>query len=517
MTIVLGILALLFLFLAIYFFQRKKAIEGRLKKAEETAEDIIARAKREAESILKEASLQAKDYMLQVRSDFEKESQRKKEELQKLERRLIQKEEMLDRRTEVVDKRESEVNRKEKELDSKSAKLDSLIKDYEEKSAKVMDELERVAGMSAEEAKAELMSRIEEEAKMDVARRIKALEDEFREEADRKAQKIIALAIQKYAADYVSDKVVTAVSLPSDDMKGRIIGREGRNIRAFEALTGVDLIIDDTPEAVILSCFNPVRREIARIALERLVADGRIHPARIEEVVNKVTKEVEQQIKEAGEQAIFDLGIHSMHPELIKLIGKLKFRTSYGQNIYAHSLEVAFLSGAIASELGLNPKVAKRAGLLHDIGKAVDHEVEGPHALIGADLAKKYGESSRVVHAIAAHHEDEEPHDILPIIIQAADALSGARPGARREMLENYLRRLEDLEKIASSFKGVDKAYAIQAGREIRVIVRPEKITDEAALMLARDIAKKVEEELSYPGQIKVTVIRETRAVEYAR
>jgi len=516
-TIALVILAAFFMFVALYFYFKKRSIEERFKKAEETAEDVIQRAKREAENILKEASLQAKDYMLQVRAEFEKESQKKKEELQKLERRLLQKEEMLDRRTEVVDKRETEINRREKELDAKNSKLDALMREYSEKKEEVLKELQRIAGMTTDQAKQELMKLIEEEAKHDVAKRIKVLEEEFREEADRKAQKIIALAIQKYAADYVSDRVVTSVSLPSDDMKGRIIGREGRNIRAFEAVTGVDLIIDDTPEAVILSCFNPVRREIARIALERLVADGRIHPARIEEVVGKVTKEVEQQIKEAGEQAIFDLGIHSMHPELIKLIGKLKFRTSYGQNIYSHSLEVAFLAGAIASELGLNPKVAKRAGLLHDIGKAVDHEVEGPHALIGADLAKKYGESSRVVHAIAAHHEDEEPHDILPIIIQAADALSGARPGARREMLENYLRRLEDLEKIASSFKGVEKAYAIQAGREIRVIVHPEKITDEMALMLARDIAKRVEEELQYPGQIRVTVIRETRAVEYAK
>lgn len=361
------------------------------------------------------------------------------------------------------------------------------------------------------------MTMIENEAKMEVAKKIKAIEEEFKEEADRKAQKIIGLAIQKYAADYVSERVVTTVPLPNEEMKGRIIGREGRNIRAFEAETGVDLIIDDTPEAVILSGFNPVRREVARVALERLVADGRIHPARIEEVVEKATDEINQQIKEAGEQAIFDLGIHNMHPELTKLIGKLKFRSSYGQNMYTHAMEVSFLSGAIASELGLNPKVAKRAGLLHDIGKAVDHEVEGPHALIGAELAKKYGESSRIIHAIAAHHEDESPIDILPIIVQAADALSGARPGARREMLENYLRRLEDLEKIATSFQGVEKAYAIQAGREIRVIVQPGKTSDEMAYMLARDIVKKVEHDLSYPGQIKVTVIRETRAIEYAR
>jgi ribonuclease Y len=328
---------------------------------------------------------------------------------------------------------------------------------------------------------------------------------------------MISVAVQRYAADYVTEHVVTAVPLPSEEMKGRIIGREGRNIRAFEAATGIDVIIDDTPEAVILSGFNPVRREIARISLSRLVQDGRIHPARIEETVEKVTKEVDETIREAGEQALFDLGIHGVHAELVKLVGKLKYRTSYGQNIYTHSLEVAFLCGMIASELGLNAKVAKRAGLLHDIGKAVDHEVEGPHALIGADLARKYGESSRVVHSIAAHHEDESPRDILPILVQAADALAGARPGARREMLANYLKRLEDLEAIARSFSGVEKSYAIQAGREVRIIVDTQKISDDAACILARDIAKKVESDLSYPGQIRVTVIRETRAVDYAR
>lgn len=510
MVILLGALSL-------YLLINRKAGDQKAKRAEEAAEDALKRAKRESESILKEASLHAKDYMLQARADFERETQDKRSELQKLERRLLQKEELLDRRTESLETRETDFGKREKQLDQTSKQLNEKIESYKQITEEAKERLERISGYTLEQAKQELMTMMENEAKMEVAKKIKAIEEEFKEEADRKAQKIIGLAIQKYAADYVSERVVTTVPLPNEEMKGRIIGREGRNIRAFEAETGVDLIIDDTPEAVILSGFNPVRREVARVALERLVADGRIHPARIEEVVEKATDEINQQIKEAGEQAIFDLGIHNMHPELTKLIGKLKFRSSYGQNMYTHAMEVSFLSGAIASELGLNPKVAKRAGLLHDIGKAVDHEVEGPHALIGAELAKKYGESSRIIHAIAAHHEDESPIDILPIIVQAADALSGARPGARREMLENYLRRLEDLEKIATSFQGVEKAYAIQAGREIRVIVQPGKTSDEMAYMLARDIVKKVEHDLSYPGQIKVTVIRETRAIEYAR
>ena len=503
--------------LSLYLLINRKAGDQKAKRAEEAAEDALKRAKRESESILKEASLHAKDYILQARADFERETQDKRSELQKLERRLLQKEELLDRRTESLETRETDFSKREKQLDQTSKQLNEKIESYKQITEEAKERLERISGYTLEQAKQELMIMIENEAKMEVAKKIKAIEEEFKEEADRKAQKIIALAIQKYSADYVSERVVTTVPLPNEEMKGRIIGREGRNIRAFEAETGIDLIIDDTPEAVILSGFNPVRREIARVALERLVADGRIHPARIEEVVEKATDEINQQIKEAGEQAIFDLGIHNMHPELTKLIGKLKFRSSYGQNMFTHAMEVSFLSGAIASELGLNPKVAKRAGLLHDIGKAVDHEVEGPHALIGAELAKKYGESSRIIHAIGAHHEDESPRDILPIIVQAADALSGARPGARREMLENYLRRLEDLEKIATSFQGVEKAYAIQAGREIRVIVQPGKTSDEMAYMLARDIVKKVEHDLSYPGQIKVTVIRETRAIEYAR
>jgi len=496
---------------------KKRSAEDRARAGAAKAEELIQNAKKEAENILKEATLQAKDYQLQVKLDFERETRDRKNEIGQLEKRLLQKEDLLDRKTEALEARSQEFGRKEKDLAELSKKLEAQQAELRDAVQKARENLERIAGVTAEQAKAELVEVVANEARLEAGKKIRALDEEFKEEASQKARKMISLAVQRYAADYVAEHVVTAVPLPSEEMKGRIIGREGRNIRAFEAATGIDIIIDDTPEAVILSGFNPVRREVARIALTRLVQDGRIHPARIEETVEKVAKEVDELVREAGEQALFDLGLHGIHPELVKLIGKLKYRTSYGQNIYTHSLEVAFLCGMIASELGLNAKVAKRAGLLHDIGKAVDHEIEGPHALIGADLAKKYGESSRVVHAIAAHHEDESPHDILPILVQAADALSGARPGARREMLANYLKRLEDLEKIAKSFAGVEKSYAIQAGREVRIIVDNQKIADDAATMLARDIAKKIETELSYPGQIRVTVIRETRAVEYAK
>ena len=379
------------------------------------------------------------------------------------------------------------------------------------------EKLETISGMSATEAKKELMNAMEDEAKHDAAKIIRQIEEEARETADKKAKEIMALAIQRYAGEYVAERTVSVVPLPSDEMKGRIIGREGRNIRALEAATGIDLIIDDTPEAVILSGFNPVRREVARLSLEKLIGDGRIHPGRIEEVVAKATEEVELSIKEAGEQAAFDLGVHGIHPEVLKLIGRLKYRTSYTQNVYQHSLEVAFLCGIMAAELGINVKQAKRAGLLHDLGKAVDHEVEGSHAVIGAELARKYGESPKIVHAIMAHHEDEKPTTVLAVLVQAADALSGARPGARREMMETYVKRLEDLERIATSFGGVQSSFAIQAGREIRVMVSSDQVTDETAVIMARDIAKKIEAEMTYPGQIKVNVIRETRAVEYAR
>ncbi|MBI5419850.1 MAG: ribonuclease Y [Deltaproteobacteria bacterium] len=501
----------------VFLLSKKRSAEDKARAEAAKAEEILQNAKKEAENILKEAALQAKDYQLQVKLDFERETRDRKNEISQLEKRLLQKEDQLDRKTEALETRSQELARKDKELAELSKKLEKGQAELQELLHKEKENLERIAGVTAEQAKAELVEMVTDEARLEAGKKIRAMDEEYKEEASQKARKMISLAVQRYAADYVAEHVVTAVPLPSEEMKGRIIGREGRNIRAFEAATGIDIIIDDTPEAVILSGFNPVRREVARIALTRLVQDGRIHPARIEETVEKVTREIDETIREAGEQALFDLGLHGIHPELVKLIGKLKYRTSYGQNIYTHSLEVAFLCGMIASELGLNAKVAKRAGLLHDIGKAVDHEIEGPHGLIGADLAKKYGESGRIVHAIAAHHEDESPHDILPILVQAADALSGARPGARREMLANYLKRLEELEKIAKSFAGVEKSYAIQAGREVRIIVDNQKVADDAATMLARDIAKKIESELSYPGQIRVTVIRETRAVDYAR
>ena len=518
--IIIAVLAVLVAGLALVVFSllsKKKFAEDRARESAANAEQILQSARKEAENTLREAALQAKDYQLQVKLDFERETRERKNEISQLEKRLLQKEDTLDRKTEALEARAQEFGKREREIAELEHKLERGNAELKEIIREAKENLERIAGMTAERAKSELVEMIADEARMEAGKKVRAIDEEFKEESGQKAQKMIALAVQRYAADYVAERVVTAVPLPSEEMKGRIIGREGRNIRAFEAATGIDVIIDDTPEAVILSGFNPVRREVARIALTRLVQDGRIHPARIEETVERVTKEVEEIIREAGEQALFDLGLHGIHPELVKLIGKLKYRTSYGQNIYTHSLEVAFLCGMIASELGLSAKVAKRAGLLHDIGKAVDHEVEGPHALIGADLCKKYGESPRVIHAIAAHHEDESPRDVLPILVQAADALSGARPGARREMLANYLKRLEDLEKIAKSFAGVEKSYAIQAGREIRIIVDSHKVSDEVATMLARDIAKKVETELSYPGQIRVTVIRETRAVEYAR
>ncbi|NJD61618.1 MAG: ribonuclease Y [Deltaproteobacteria bacterium] len=516
-TGVLVVLAAALGIVVVVLLTKKRTAEDLARASASKAEEVLQKARKEAENILKESTLQAKDYQLQVKLDFERETRDRKNEISQLEKRLLQKEDLLDRKTDALETRALEFGRKEKELADLSKKLEGQQAELQDTLRKARENLERIAGVTAEQAKNELVEMVADEARLEAGKKIRSMDEEFKEEASLKARKMIALAVQRYAADYVAEHVVTAVPLPSEEMKGRIIGREGRNIRAFEAATGIDIIIDDTPEAVILSGFNPVRREVARIALTRLVQDGRIHPARIEETVEKVAKEGDELVREAGEQALFDLGLHGIHPELIKLIGRLKYRTSYGQNIYTHSLEVAFLCGMIASELGLSAKVAKRAGLLHDIGKAVDHEIEGPHALIGADLAKKYGEASRVVHAIAAHHEDESPHDILPILVQAADALSGARPGARREMLANYLKRLEDLEKIAKSFSGVEKSYAIQAGREIRIIVENQKISDDSATVLARDIAKKIETELSYPGQIRVTVIRETRAVEYAK
>lgn len=496
---------------------RKRLSDTLVSKAEELASKIVDDAKREAETITKEAELKAKDEVFQAKAEAEREAKEKRKDLQALEKRLQQKEENLDKKMNLFDQRDADLTKKdqalltrEQGLAQKEEKLDALVAEQREK-------LESISGLSSAEAKKILMDAMESEAKLDAAKRIKVIEEEARETADKKSKEIIALAIQRYAGEYVAERSVSVVALPSDEMKGRIIGREGRNIRALEAATGIDLIIDDTPEAVILSGFNPVRREVAKIALEKLITDGRIHPGRIEEVVAKAEEEVEQTIKEAGDQAAFDLGVHGIHPEILKLIGRLKYRTSYSQNVYQHSLEVAFLCGIMASELGVNVKQAKRAGLLHDLGKAVDHEVEGSHAVIGAELARKYGESPKIIHAIMAHHEDEKPSTVLAVLVQAADALSGARPGARREMMETYVKRLDDLERIATSFAGVNNSFAIQAGREIRVMVSSDEVTDERAVVLAKDIAKKIEAEMTYPGQIKVNVIRETRAIEYAR
>ena len=496
---------------------RKKSSDAIVASAEELAGKMLEEAKRQSETITKEATLQAKDVVFQAKADVEKETKEKRRDLQALEKRLQQKEENLDKKGSLHDQRETEFIKREQTLATKEQTTGQKEEKLNQLISEELSKLENISGMKAVEAKKLLMETMENEAKLDAAKRIKAIEEEAKETADKKSKEIMALAIQRYAGEYVAERTVSVVALPSDEMKGRIIGREGRNIRALEAATGIDLIIDDTPEAVILSGFNPVRREVARLSLEKLIADGRIHPGRIEEVVAKAAEEVDHAMKEAGEQAAFDLGVHGIHPEILKLIGRLKYRTSYSQNVYLHSLEVAFLCGIMASELGINVKQAKRAGLLHDLGKAVDHEVEGSHAVIGAELAKKYGESPKIIHAIMSHHEDEKPATVLAVLVQAADALSGARPGARREMMETYIKRLDDLERIASSFNGVTHSFAIQAGREIRVMVASEEVNDERSLILAKDITRKIEAEMTYPGQIKVNVIRETRATEYAR
>ena len=496
---------------------RKKMFESKLSSAEDLSQKILENSKKEAETIRREAKLLAKDEMLRAQSDLERESKERRSELARLENRLIQKEENLEKKTDLIDGKEQEMNQREKKCTKRERTLELKAQELQSQIDETKLRLEEIAGIGKEEAKSMLMESLIEEVKYESARQVKQIEEQTKELADKKAKLILALAIQRYGGDYVAERTVSIVNLPNDEMKGRIIGREGRNIRALEAITGVDLIIDDTPEAVILSAHNPIRREIAKISLERLVADGRIHPGRIEEIVKKVEEEIEETIRETGEQATFDVGVHGIHPELIKLLGRLKYRTSFGQNVLQHSIEAAFLCGVMASELHLDVKEAKRAALLHDIGKAVDHEVEGSHAIIGADLAKKHGESEIIVNAIAAHHEDIKPDTVLPLLVQASDALSGARPGARREMLETYVKRLEDLERIACSFPGIEKSYAIQAGREIRIMVESGKVSDETAVMLSRDIAKKIETELSYPGQIKVIVIREVRAVEYAK
>jgi ribonuclease Y len=492
-----------------YIF-RKTVGEREIGSAEQKARNLILDAENRSETIKKEITLEAKEEAHRMRSEVEREIRERRAEIQRSEKRLIQKEEALDRKTDNLEKKEENIGKKEQLLIEKQHELDGFIN-------KQIEELERISGYTAEEAKNVLLSNLEKEIRYEASIMIKDVESKAKEEADKRAKEIITGAIQRCAADHVAESTVSVVSLPNDEMKGRIIGREGRNIRAIETLTGVDLIIDDTPEAVILSGFDPVKRAIARLALEKLIADGRIHPTRIEEMVEKAEKEINSIIKEEGEQATFDVGIHNLHPELIKLLGRLKYRTSYGQNVLKHSVEVAHLAGLMAGELGLDVKNAKRAGLLHDIGKSMDHEVEGTHVDIGIDLLRKYKESEIIINGMAAHHGDYEPKSLEAILIAAADALSAARPGARRETLETYIKRLTKLEEIANTTPGVERSYAIQAGREIRVIARPEEMSDEEIILLAREISKKIESELEYPGQIKVNVIRETRAIEYAK
>jgi ribonuclease Y len=514
-NILIGLIAFIVGF-AIAFWVKGLIISQKVKAAEKETSRILKDAKLRSETLIKEAKLDVKDRLFKMKSEFDAETKDTRSELKNRERRLMQKEEHIDRKVEQFERREREILQKEKKITKTEEEIEQKEKKYQALLEEQKRQLEKISGLTAEQAKELLIRAMENEARYEGAKTIKRIENETKEQADKKAAEIMATAIQRYAGDFVAERTVSVVELPNDEMKGRIIGREGRNIRALEAATGIDLIIDDTPEAVILSGFNPVRREVARLSLMRLIADGRIHPARIEDIVKKVGKEVDLTIKEAGEQAAFDLGVHGINNELIKYIGRLKFRTSYAQNVLQHSVEVGVLSGIMASELGLNPKLARRMGLLHDIGKAIDHEVEGQHAIIGSKLAKKFGETPMVEHAIAAHHEDIPPNSVYDLLIQAADALSGARPGARKELLENYIKRLEDLENIANSFKGVANAYAIQAGRELRVIVESGIISDEEATLISRDVAKKIEESLTFPGQIKVTVIRETRAVEYA-
>ncbi len=489
---------------------RKKVAEAEIGSAEAQAKRIVEEGEKIAETKRKEALIEAKEEILKAKNESERELKERRKEISRLENRAAAREEALDRKIENLEKKEETLNKKIKQNTELGEEIEAL-------KAKELEVLQKISGYSVQEAKDELLSRIEEEVKHEAAMKIVEIESQLKDEADDKARNIIALAIQRCAADHVSETTVSVVNLPNDDMKGRIIGREGRNIRTIETMTGVDLIIDDTPEAITVSCFDPVRREVARIALEKLISDGRIHPARIEEMVEKAKKEVDAAIKQAGDKAIFETGIHGIAPELVRLLGRLKYRTSYGQNVLTHSIEVSFLSGIIADELGVDSTLAKRAGLLHDIGKALTSELEGSHVQLGIDIAKKYKENKDVLHAIEAHHGDVEPRTIIAMIVQAADAISAARPGARREDLENYIKRLQKLEEIATSFDGIEKSFAIQAGREIRIMVKPEEVNDDQMVLVARDIVKKIEAELEYPGQIKINVIRESRAVDYAK
>ena len=513
---IVGLVGGILLAMAVVWVRDKKG-KAETETAKNTAARILEEAKKDATAIKKEAELHAKDSVLKERAELEKEVRETRRELQNQERRLISKEEGIDKRVDSLDKLQNELAKRDQSLKARERNVEEKVVEYERHVDEARKQLEQVAGLTRDEAKRSLIDQMLEEAKLESAKRIRVVEEGAKEEAVRRSQKIVALAIERLAGDFVAERSVTVFPLPNDELKGKIIGREGRNIRALEAATGIDLIVDDTPETVVISGHNPIRREIARLSLEKLVSDGRIHPGRIEEVVRKSEQEIEEAIREAGQKAIFDVGVAGVHPEIIKLLGRLKYRYSYAQNVLLHSIEAAFICGAMAAELGLNEKQARRAALLHDIGKAVDHEVEGSHAIIGAELARKYGESPKIVNAIAAHHEDVKAETILAPLVDAADALSGARPGARREMMETYTRRLEELERIVDEFKGVEKSYAVQAGREIRIMVQHDIVSDDEASRMAREVARKIENEMTYPGQVKVTVIREMRAVDYAK